>query len=76
VLLALILSWMTPDCVNECNRRHVRTDVSVGCVHSVVHDFVCVIVPGCCLKIRVYVGRLLRKSNFEAPANVSFIYVQ
>jgi hypothetical protein len=52
------------------------TCVFAGYVNLVVHDFVCVIIPRCCLNIRVYVGRLLRGSNFASPANVSFIFVQ
>jgi hypothetical protein len=54
----------------------VGTCVFAGYVCCVVHDFVCVKILGCCLNIRVYVGRLLRGSNFLLPANVSFIFVQ
>jgi hypothetical protein len=54
----------------------VCTCVFVGYVNFVVHDFVCVIIPGRCLNSRVYAGRLFRGSNFVSPANVSFIFMQ
>ncbi len=53
----------------------MHTCVFVGYVNFVVHDFVCVIIPGC-LSIRVYVECLSCGSNFELPTNVSFIFVQ
>jgi hypothetical protein len=54
----------------------MHTCVIAGYVNFVVHDFIYVIIQGCCLNIRVYVDRLLHGSTFLLSANVSFIFVQ
>jgi hypothetical protein len=55
-------------------------DMCVFAVHVnlVLHDFVCVIIPGCCLSNRVNVDRLLHWITFVSLSwlNVSFVFGQ